>query len=188
MKTLFVVLPFIVKNYTEIAEEIAFSVESMLGVHLQLISEMQSRYGFGVYFELDGENVVEGKEDNATHKQEASRLRNYLNYMLVADYVVFTSDWHEHTECIILHGIAAAYCMQIVEMQMEVPPEAPKYELKSCPFCGSEAEFQQHVMMGSDGKPLHYVQCSKCFVSTPPMKSKEEAQSIWDSRSAEKQK
>ena len=182
MKTLFVVLPFIVENYTEIAEKVAFAIESMLGVHLQLKPVIQPFYSVGAYFEFDREHTSKGKEKVITPKQEANLLKNYLDYMLAADYIAFTSDWHEHTESIILHGIASAYGMEIVEVPIKVQPEAPKNELQACPFCGGKAEY---YVTENGTQVMYSLQCNKCFVSTPLVKNKEEARSIWNSRTAE---
>lgn len=49
-------------------------------------------------------------------------------------------------------------------------------ELKSCPFCGGEANVEKVI----DG--LYYVNCTKCFASSTTLKSKELVARRWNRR------
>lgn len=52
--------------------------------------------------------------------------------------------------------------------------------LKSCPFCGSPAEFGETLR---GGKPhAHFVTCTVCPMATPWREVKAEAEAIWNKR------
>lgn len=186
MKTLFVVLPFVVENYVEAIEQITFAVENMLGMHLQSMEQDTPYFGIGCYFEKNTPCETEQQKERTLTKQTLARLRDYMSNLISADYIAFTPDWREHKETILLHGIACAYGLKVIELEAEALKEEEK--MKACPFCGGVPEFHEHVMMGSDGKPMYYLQCSKCFVSTPPMKNQAEALSVWNTRATEEEK
>ena len=156
MKTLFVVLPFGISNMLEIASEVAFEVEKLLGQHLQLLPLSTSSYGFGLYFETN---------DTTDARKPLEWLHHSLGYMINADYVAFAACCRGHKECQLLRAIAAAYELNVIE-------SAP--ELKACPFCNAPDVSIHKVEDGYNAT------CDNCGASGPLCTNEKAANTAWN--------
>ena len=61
-------------------------------------------------------------------------------------------------------------------------------DLKHCPFCGSHAELDKDYFKGNNtpNKHVYMVNCKKCYITTPPCKTPDEAIKLWNTRKEDK--
>ncbi len=55
------------------------------------------------------------------------------------------------------------------------------HDLKKCPCCNGKAHLNEKVSRAFN-KPIYWIQCSKCWLSTPRLSDKEEILKIWSKR------
>ena len=156
MKTLFVGIPFGTSDMLEIASEVAFEVEKLLGQHLQLLPSFTSSYGFRLYFETNGTTDA---------SKPLGWLHHSLGYMISADYVAFAPCCRGHRECQLLRAIAAAYELNVIE-------SAPT--LKPCPFCNAPDVSIHKEETG------YSVKCDNCSSSGPVCTNEKAASTAWN--------
>ena len=159
-KKVFVVLKFGVEGCLEQALRIVYEVEKKLGVYCQLIPSRRALF---------------------TYKPEDYRLIdelfNALGYMREADVVVFPPHWQSSREFTLLHAIACAYELNI--MELDTPNE--KIKLKPCPFCGEDEQITVALEDTEHGKEFS-VFCPTCGTDGPTGITERMAVELWNNR------
>ena len=168
MRTLFVVLPFVIKDYLKVASKLAFAASMKLGEYLKLLPDANGGYGFGLYFELH----MKGTDAN-THLWQ---IQQAIGLMNKADYLLFMPGWEKYKECTILHKIAETYGLNILELDGE-----QDVELRDCPFCGV-APLPNVLKDPDDEGGLYYVRCEICGAQGARGRDEREAMKLWDKR------
>lgn len=167
MKSVFVVLPFGIENYLDVATKLAFALSMKLGKYLKLLPE-NTTWGFGLYFEAMRENKVESAE--------VINLVKSIIWMDKADYILFTPGWEKYKECRVLYEIAMAYSLNIVELDDE-----QEVELRDCPFCGASI-LPEPLRDPKEEGGLYYLRCEVCGAQGARGRNEHEAMKLWDKR------
>ena len=158
MKTVFVVLPFGIENYAEIACNIAHDAELRLDTYLQLVSPL-----------TPARNLLM-REDTSP----INFLFYSLSYMLEADVVVFPYDWQGNRECSLLRAIALTYEMNILDLEEPVHnPRKDRGGLTPCPFCKS---VELSMCKLNKGYAMH---CDDCGANGPIKDTEQKAVDAW---------
>ncbi len=161
MKTIFVVLPFGTENYAEIACNIAHDAELRFDTYLQVISPL-----------TPARNLLM-REDTSP----INFLFYSLSYMLEADVVVFPYDWQGDRECSLLHAIALAYGLNILDMKEPVGKLLKgSGNINSCPFCKSSDLILRKLSNG-EGYAMH---CNNCGATGSIMDTAQKAVDAWN--------
>ena len=165
MKTIFVVLPFGTEKYIEIARKVAHKVELLLDTYVEVVS--------------DAISPVSLKREDIT---PIEYLFQSLGCMLRAGVVVFASDWKGDRECSLLHAIALAYGLDILEMNESAgKPLKGSESINSCPFCKS-AEVSMCKVSKGEGYTMH---CSDCGANGSVEDTEQEAVDAWNNVEAQ---
>ena len=165
MKTLFVVLPFVIKDYLKVASKLAFAASMKLGEYVKLLPEANECYGLGLYL-----------ADETGAKPQLERICRFIEWMNKADYLLFMPGWEKYKECKILHSIAETYELNILELDGE-----QEVRLKGCPFCGV-APMPDALQDSDDEGGLYYVRCEICGAQGARGRNEREAMKLWDKR------
>ena len=168
MKTIFVVLPFVVKDYLKVASKLAFVASMKLGEYVKLLPDEQDMSKLKVCFI----RVMENK----SAKTELELLLQFITYMQETDYLLFMPGWEKYKECTILYKIAETYGLNILELDCE-----QEVELKDCPFCGV-APMPDVLQDPDDEGGLYYVRCEICGAQGARGRNEREAMKLWNKR------
>ena len=163
MKTLFVVLPFVIKDYLKVASKLAFAASMKLGEYVKLLPDANGGYGFGLYFELH----MKGTDANT----QLWQIQQAIGLMNKADYLLFMPGWEKYKECRLLYEIAMAYELNIIELDGK-----PEIELKPCPFCNAPSDKLTFGCIDDE----YYVECGHCGAGGPMCSDEEAAATAWN--------
>ncbi len=151
---IFVVLPLELDNILDVAAKLAHIAEGKLDTYCKLTP------------------IVD----------KAISPLDYLSYSLLgmskADVVVFTKDWRSSKECSLLHAIAMAYELFIMELDENVFETT---ELKACPFCGGKATIEQ---LAGD---KWIAECGNCCCKSQVQGAADDAAAAWNRRVSDQQ-
>ena len=161
MKKIFVVLPFETENYVEVSCNVAHDAELLLDTYLHItpdpmFSSLLSRNNGNtpLYF-----------------------LYQSLGYILSADIVVFAYGWKGDRECSLLHAIAVAYGLNILDVEEPVGKLLKgSGNINSCPFCKSSDLILRKLSNG-EGYAMH---CNNCGATGSIMDTAQKAVDAWN--------
>ena len=58
-------------------------------------------------------------------------------------------------------------------------------KLRECPFCGGEADYSKDGISDMDGKPMWWVECPVCGISTSGNYERQPEVDAWNSRTSD---
>ena len=157
MKTVFIALPFGIEDYDEVACKVAHKAELMLDTYLQLIPDLVRKL---VFLLQGGANPIDF-------------LLYSLEYMKQADVVVFAYGWRGDRECSLLHAIALAYELNILDMDKQPKDDGV---VQACPFCQS-GELSMCKLSRGRGYAMH---CNDCGASGSVCDTEQAAIDAWN--------
>ena len=154
MKTVFVVLPFGIENWLEAASKVAHEVEVRLGTYVHLITDFPTPVAPADMSPFDF-------------------LFNCLGSMSRAGIIAFSRGWRKSKECSLLHAIALAYELNILDMDKQPQDDGV---VQACPFCKSE-ELSMCKLSRGKGYTMH---CNDCGANGSVEDTEQEAIDAWN--------
>ncbi len=160
VKKVFVVLPFCIEDFMETDTKLARKAEEHIGCYCAVI------------------HLIKNNRD------ALQLLSDSILAMRSAETVIFTRDWQDYPECVMLHDIAEYYKRNILELDAEAKEKQKTKELIPCPFCGDNEALVVANKQTEHGKE-YTVWCSNCGISGPASNNEQRAINMWNNRGAE---